>query len=573
MKSKEKNKFRDVPIFNNIKEVIYNSVKLYRDNIAFVTKIKKENKSVEYINHTYQNFLDDINSFGTALYALGLKGKRVAIVGRNRYEWAVAHISNLFGGIVSVPIDKELQLSELEDSLIRAKVDAIVFDEKYEENIDIIKQNGKTKIKDFICMGNLDNYTKFEELLKNGRNQVLKGNRKFIDNKVNSEAMSILLFTSGTTSKSKAVMLNQKGLATNIADMLMVESLYPTDTNIAFLPFHHIFGSTGMLVMLASGVKTVFPDGLRYIKQNLKEYGVSVFVGVPLLVNKMYENIEKEIEKQGKTKLINIATKISNFLLKFNIDIRRKLFKQILDGLGGKMRLIISGGAPLDKNVSIKFNELGVRLIQGYGLTETSPVISAENDKYIRNGSVGFPMRHLTVEIVNKDKDGIGEVRVKGPNIMMGYYENEEATNKVLKDGWFYTGDLGYIDNDGFLFLTGREKDVIVMKNGKKVFPEELEVLVNNLPEVEECFIYGMAQKGDKNDPMVSVKIVYNKDAIINRSENELYDILWNEVKEINKTLPPYKYIKNMIITDKPLIKTTTHKIKRKEELARIDGK
>ena len=573
MKSKEKNKFRDVPIFNNIKEVIYNSVKLYRDNIAFVTKIKKENKIVEYINHTYQNFLDDINSFGTALYVLGLKGKRVAIVGRNRYEWAVAHISNLFGGIVSVPIDKELQLSELEDSLIRAKVDAIVFDEKYEENIDIIKQNGKTKIKNFICMGNLDTYTKFEELLKNGRNQVLNGNREFIDNEVNSEAMSILLFTSGTTSKSKAVMLNQKGLATNIADMLMVESLYPTDTNIAFLPFHHIFGSTGMLVMIASGVKTVFPDGLRYIKQNLREYGVSVFVGVPLLVNKMYENIEKEIEKQGKTKLINTATKISNFLLKFNIDIRRKLFKQVLDGLGGKMRLIISGGAPLDKNVSIKFNELGVRLIQGYGLTETSPVISAENDKYIRNGSVGFPMRHLTVEIVNKDKDGIGEVRVKGPNIMIGYYENEEATNKVLKDGWFYTGDLGYIDNDGFLFLTGREKDVIVMKNGKKVFPEELEVLVNNLPEVEECFIYGMAQKGDKNDPMVSVKIVYNKDAIINRNENELYDILWNEVKEINKTLPPYKYIKNMIITDKPLIKTTTHKIKRKEELARIDGK
>lgn len=573
MKSKEKNKFRDVPVFDNIKELIYNSVKLYKDNVAFVTKVKKEDKSVEYVNHTYQNLLDDINAFGTSLYKLGLKGKRIAIVGRNRYEWAVSHISNLFGGIVSVPIDKELQLNELEDSLVRAKADAIVFDEKYEENIAKIKQNGKTNIHSFICMGDLDKYIKFDDLLKEGRKQIKNGNEEFINNEVNSEIMSILLFTSGTTSKSKAVMLNQKGLATNIADMLMVESLYPTDTNIAFLPFHHIFGSTGMLVMLASGVKTVFPDGLRYIKQNLKEYGVSVFVGVPLLVNKMYENIEKEIEKQGETKLINKATKISNFLLKFNIDIRRKLFKQVLDGLGGKMRLIISGGAPLDKNVSIKFNELGVRLIQGYGLTETSPVISAENDKYIRNGSVGFPMRHLTVEIVNKDKDGIGEVRVKGPNIMMGYYENEEATNKVLKDGWFYTGDLGYIDNDGFLFLTGREKDVIVMKNGKKVFPEELEVLVNNLPEVEECFIYGMAQKGDKNDPMVSVKIVYNKDAIINRSEDELYDILWNKVKEINKTLPSYKYIKNMIITDEPLIKTTTHKIKRKEELKKNEGK
>ncbi len=573
MKLKEKNKFRDVPIFSNIKEVIYNSVKLYKNNVAFVTKVKKEDKKVEYINHTYQNLLDDVNSFGTSLYKLGLKGKRIAICGRNRYEWAVAHISNLFGGIVSVPIDKELQLNELEDSLIRAKVDAIVFDEKYEENIATIKQNGKTNIHNFICMGNVDKYIKFDDLLQEGKKQIENGNGEFVNNEVNAETMSILLFTSGTTSKSKAVMLNQKAIAANIADMLMVESLYPTDTNIAFLPFHHIFGSTGMLVMLAAGVKTVFPDGLRYIKQNLKEYEVSVFVGVPLLVNKMYENIEKEIEKQGKTKLINMATKISNFLLKFHIDIRRKLFKQVLDGLGGKMRFIISGGAPLDKKVSVKFNELGVHLIQGYGLTETCPVIAAENDKYIRNGSVGFPMKHVTVEIVNKDKDGIGEVRVKGPNIMMGYYENEEATNKVLKDGWFYTGDLGYIDNDGFLFLTGREKDVIVMKNGKKVFPEELEILVDKLPEVEESFIYGMAQRGDKNDPMVSVKIVYNKDAIKNRSEDELYEILWNKIKEINKTLPPYKYIKNMIITDKPLIKTTTHKIKRKEELALIEKK
>lgn len=571
MESNEKNKFRDVPIFNNIKEVIYNSVKLYKNNIAFVTKIKKDDKSVEYVNHTYQNLLDDINAFGTSLYKLGLKGKRIAICGRNRYEWVVAHLSNLFGGIVSVPIDKELQLNELEDSLIRSEVDAIVFDEKYQGNIDIIKQNGKTNIHNFICMSDLEGYIKFHELLENGKELVQKGNNDFINNEVDSNCMSILLFTSGTTSKSKAVMLNQKAISANIADMLMVEGLYPTDTNIAFLPFHHIFGSTGMLVMLAAGVKTVFPDGLRYIKQNLKEYGVSVFVGVPLLVNKMYENIEKEIEKQGKTKLINRAIKISNFLLKFHIDIRRKLFKQVLDGLGGKMRFIISGGAPLDKKVSVKFNELGVHLIQGYGLTETCPVIAAENDKYIKNGSVGFPMRHVTVEIINKDKDGVGEVRVKGPNIMIGYYENEEATNKVLKDGWFYTGDLGYIDNDGFLFLTGREKDVIVMKNGKKVFPEELEILVDNLPEVEESFIYGMAQKGDKNDPMVSVKIVYNKEAIKNRSKEELHDILWNKIKEINKTLPPYKYIKNMIITDEPLIKTTTHKIKRKEELKKIE--
>ena len=572
MKSKEKNKFREVPRFNNIKEVIYHSVKQYPNHIAFVTKIKHTDKNIEYKNHTYQDLLDDINSFGTGLYQLNLKGKRVAICGRNRYEWAVAHLSNLFGSIVSVPIDKELQLKELEDSLIRSKADALVFDEKYEENILKIKQNGKTNIQEFICMGNREGFTTFEEVLNTGKKLIEQGKQEFIENQVDSKTMSILLFTSGTTSKSKAVMLNQEAIATNIADMLMAEALYPTDTNIAFLPYHHIFGSTGMLVMLAAGIRTVFPDGLRYIKQNLIEYQVSVFIGVPLLVNKMYENIEKEIEKQGKTKLIQLATKISNFLLKFHIDARRFIFKQVIDQLGGKMRFIVSGGAPLDKRVSIKFNEMGIHLIQGYGLTETCPVIAAENDKYIRYGSVGYPLNHVTVDIVNKDKDGIGEVRVKGPNIMLGYYENEEATKQVLKDGWFYTGDLGYLDKDGFLFLTGREKDVIVLKNGKKVFPEELEMLIDNLPEVEESLIYGMAQKGDKNDPMVSVKIVYKEEALKDKTKEELYQILWNKVKEINKTLPPYKYIKHMILTKEPLIKTTTNKVKRKEELARIEA-
>ena len=525
MKQKEKNKFRDVPKFNNIKEIIYNSAKLYKENLAFVTKIKNEDKSVEYVNHTYQNFLDDVNSFGTGLYDLGLKGKRIAICSRNRYEWVVAHVSNLFGGIVSVPIDKELQLNELEEYLIRSKVEAIVFDEKYKENILKIKQNGKTNIKQYICMGCLEEFINFETILNNGKQLIEKGNKQFIENEVDSKAMSILLFTSGTTSKSKAVMLSQEAIAANISDMLMVEGLYPTDTNIAFLPFHHIFGSTGMLVMLASGVKTVFPDGLRYIKQNLIEYKVSVFVGVPLLVNKMYESIEKEIEKQGKTNLINMATKLSNSLLKARIDVRRKIFKQVINQLGGKMRMIVCGGAPLDKRVAIKFNEMGIHLVQGYGLTETCPVISAENDYYVKSGSCGIPMRSTNVEIVNKDNDGIGEIRVKGPNIMLGYYENEEATKAVLKDGWFYTGDLGYIDEEGFLYLTGRQKDVIVLKNGKKVFPEELEILVNKLPEVEESFIYGMPQKGDEKDPMIAVEIVYTEEAKKNNKEEELAKI------------------------------------------------
>ena len=571
----KKEKLREATRFDNIKDMIYNSVKLYPNHVAFVTKIIKD-KTVEYKNTTYKKMLDEINALGTAFYNLKLKGKRIAICGRNRYEWALSHLSCLLGGIVSVPLDKELQTEELEDSILRSKAEAIVFDEKYIDKIKKIKENGKTKLKEFICMSKLEGFKNVPELLNKGKEILDGGDKEYLDYEVDSKGMSILLFTSGTTSKSKAVMLSQYGIATNIYNMQLVENITDKDVNIAFLPFHHIFGSTAMLVMLACGVKTVFTDGLRYIQSNLKEYKVTLFVGVPLLVDKMYENIEKEIERQGKTKLINVAKKVSNVLLKVNIDIRRKIFKQVIDGLGGEMRFVISGGAPLDKRTAKGFNELGICMVQGYGLTETSPVIAAEDENNIKYGSVGLPMKDMKVEIVNKDENGIGEIRVKGPNVMLGYYENEEATKEVLKDGWFYTGDLGYIDKDGFLFITGRRKDMIVLKNGKKVFPEEVETLVNRIPEVEESFVFGMSEEDDKSKIKIAVKVVYNKEVVKekynNIDEKELYNIIWNKIKEVNKTFPPYKYIKHMILTDKPLIKTTTQKIKRNEELKIIDN-
>ncbi len=568
----KKEKFREATRFENIKEIIYNSVKLYPNHVAFVTKIIKD-KGVEYKNTTYKRLLDEINSLGTALYNLKLKGKRIAVCGRNRYEWALSHLSCLLGGMVSVPLDKELQVDELEDSLVRSEAEAIIFDEKYEDKIKKIIENGKTKIKEFICMSKLNGFKNLLDLLEEGKKIIKGGNRDYLDYEVDSKGMSILLFTSGTTSKSKAVMLSQYGIATNIYDMQLVENITDKDVNIAFLPYHHIFGSTAMLVMLACGVKTVFTDGLRYIQKNLKEYKVTLFVGVPLLVDKMYENIEKEIEKQKKTKLIKVAKVISNGLLKLHIDIRRKIFKQVIDGLGGEMRFVISGGAPLDKRTAKGFNELGICMVQGYGLTETSPVIAAENEHKMKYGSVGVPLHNVELEIVDKDENGIGEIRVKGPNVMLGYYENEEATNAVLQDGWFYTGDLGYIDKDGFLFITGRRKDMIVLKNGKKVFPEEVETLVNRIPEVEECFVFGMPEEDDKSKIKIAVKVVYNKEYVKEKygeiKEDELHDIIWNKIKEVNKTFPPYKYIKHMILTDEPLIKTTTQKIKRNEELKR----
>lgn len=560
--------------FKDIKELIYNSANTYADNIAFIVK-HQEGKNKTYENITYKTLLKHINALGTKLYSMGLKNKRIAILGRNRYEWALGHLTSLLGGIVSIPLDKDLQIDELENSLIRSKADAIYFDEKYIEKIEEIKSRNTTNVKEYICMSKMPGYDDIHTLKEEGQKLLEEGDKEYISAKIDENAMNILLFTSGTTSKSKAVMLSQKNIASNIYAMQRVEDIRSTDSNLAFLPMHHIFGSTCLIMMLACGVRTSFPDGLRYVAQNLKEYEVSVFVGVPLLVEAIYNKVVKEIDKQGKTKLIKNAIRVSNFLLKFHIDIRRQLFKPIIDQLGGKMRFVISGGAPLDPKIQKGFIDLGIEVAQGYGLTETSPVIAAENMYKSRTGSIGIPMENITVEIVNKDDNGIGELRAKGPNVMLGYYENEEETKNVLKDGWFYTGDLGYIDKDGFIFITGRQKNMIVLKNGKKIFPEEIETLVNRIDLVEECMVFGMPDEKDKNDVKLSVKVVYNKDEVKQKygdiSFEEISDIIWDRIKnEVNTTVPRYKHIMNMILTDKELIKTTTKKVKRNEELKEI---
>ena len=559
--------------FKNIKEIIYHSAEVYAKNIAFTIKHKEE-KQVNYEDVTYERLLKDINKLGTAFYNMGLKAKRIAIIGKNRYEWVISHLANLLGGIVSVPLDKDLQYEELETSLIRSKADCIVFDEKLTPLMKQIEENNNTSLTNYICMGEIEGFQSIKNLLEQGEELLAQGQEEYLNAKIDENAMNILLFTSGTTSQSKAVMLSQKNVASNIYAMQCVEDIRSTDTNIAFLPFHHIFGSTCIIMMLACGVKTVFPDGLRYIKQNLNEYKVSLFVGVPVLVEAIYKAIMKEIEKQGKTKLIQFAKGLSKFLLVFHIDVRRKLFKQVIDALGGDLRLIISGGAPADPQISQGFNDLGIVTVQGYGLSETSPVIAAENAKLTQKGSVGIPMINDTIEVVNQDENGIGEIRVKGPNIMLGYYEMPELTEEVLKDGWFYTGDLGRFDKKGILYITGRNKNMIVLRNGKKVFPEELETIVNRLELVEESMVFGMPDEKVKDDVKVSVKIVYNqevaKEKYPDKTQDELYQIIWEQIKELNKSFPRYKHIQKLILTDEELIKTTTKKVKRQEEMKKI---
>ena len=563
-----------VPQPNNMKDVIYRAVEKFTDNIAFVIKHQNENKEVTYENITYKKFLEDINKLGTALYKLGLKGKRVAIVGKNRYEWALAHISNLLGGIVSVPLDKDLQYDELERSLIRSKADAVIFDEKLEESIRGIRNQEKTSLKHFISMTEVKGYDSVYDLMEEGNKALENANNEYVNAEIDNDALAILLFTSGTTAQSKAVMLSQRNVATNIYDLQSVENINEKDVSIALLPFHHIFGSTCMAYTLACGVKIVFPDGLRYVKQNLCEYKVTMFVGVPLLMESIYKAVVKEIEKKGKTKLIKVATKVSNALLKLKIDVRRKLFKQVIDGLGGELRLVIIGGAPADPKILQAFDNFGIVTLQGYGLSETSPVVAAETAKVKKNGTCGVAMPSVTLEVVNKDEQGVGEIRVKAPSVMLGYYEMPEETAEVLKDGWFYTGDLGFIDHKGRITITGRNKNMIVLANGKKVFPEEIETLLNRMPLIEESMVFGMPSKEDKNDVTLSAKVVYNKEVAEEKykgmSEEEIKKVIWEDIKELNKTFPRYKHIQNLIVSSEELIKTTTKKVIRREEMKKI---
>lgn len=560
-------KLKPAEEFATVKECLKSAIKKYAKNVAFIIK-NKEGKEVTYTNITYEKFGKDMRNLGTALIDLGLENKRIAIIGKNSYEWALTYGAVLSGVGVTVPLDKGLQENETIMSLQRSKAEAIVFEKEFLDLAKKIRNENNTNVKSFICMNSNEDKENLYlyDLIKKG--EEIPNDTRYEEHIVNPDEMSTLVFTSGTTSKSKAVMLSQRNIASNIYGIELAEKIYDTDVNMAFLPLHHMFGSTALLLFLDRGATNVFCDGLRHIQENLKEYKVSVFVCVPLLLEGIYKRIMAQVEKQGKTKLIKVARKISRFLLKLGIDIRRKLFKQILDELGGSIRFVVSGAAALDKEVAVALNDFGILAVQGYGLTETAPVAAAENEYKLRNGSIGHPLPGVEIEIDNPNEDGIGELKIKGPNVMLGYYEMEEETSKVLKDGWFYTGDLGYKDKDGFIFITGRQKNVIVLKNGKNIYPEEIEALIVKKPYVSEVMAFG---KEKDDDLLLSVKIVYNDEYVkqnyADLSEEDFRKIVWNDIKEINKTLPQYKYIKNLVLTNEPMVKTTTAKIKRFEEI------
>ena len=555
---------KNITEFFNIKDLMQNAYDKYPDNVAFIIK----NPDKTYKEITYKMLEEIVKGFGQGMIDKGYKRKRIAIIGKNRYEWMVAYIGTINGVGISVPLDKGLTEAEIETSLIKSKADEIIYEKGYEQTIEKLKD--KTNLKELICMDDDTSHTKMSDIIEEGKKAIKEGKREYIDSKIDNDAMNILLFTSGTTSAAKAVMLSHRNIASNIYALMIAEDIRTSDTNIAFLPYHHTFGSTGQLLFLAWGARSCFCDGLRHVQENLVEYKVTSFVCVPLLIETIYKKVWEKIRKTGQEKKVKFGLKLSKFLLKFKIDVRRKLFKEIIDQLGG-LRCVVSGASPLDPEVSEGLLDFGIPAVQGYGLTECSPVLAGENIKIHRKGSTGFEMPNVEIKIFEPNEEGIGELIARGPNIMLGYYENEEETNKVIVDGWFHTGDLAYRDKDGFIFITGRKKNVIVLKNGKNVYPEEIETLILGLPYVSEVMVFGNPKD---DDLVVSAKIVYNKDYRKNNwhdlTDEQVHELIWNDVKDINKTMPTYKHVKNIITTDEEMIKTTTVKVKRQEEMKKI---
>ncbi len=573
MKNKSREKLYNPERVDNFKELINRSVKLYPNHIAF--KYKLNPKDTNVINVTYAKFKKDIDRLGTSLFDLGLKDKRIIIISPNRYEWCVSYLAITTGNMVVVPLDKSLPENELIDSVIRSEADCVIFDQKYIDTFHKIYKENKSNLKTYICMDleeNSDYILSYKELLSRGKELIANGDYSHINSEIDNQKMSVMLFTSGTTSIAKIVMLSHYNICSNIYSLGCMAKVTDKDTFLSFLPLHHTYESTTtFLYGLYCGITIAFCNGLRHIVNDLKEYKITGFVCVPLLLETMYKKILQGIEKQGKLKLFNRMIKVSNFLLRIKIDVRRILFRSVLKQLGGHLRVVVYGAASIDINTVKGLSAIGINMLNGYGLTETSPVLSAENDKYKKPGSVAFPMPGMKIKIDNPDEKGIGEICAKGPCVMLGYYQNEEATKEALQNGWFHTGDLGYYDKDGYLFIAGRKKNVIVLKNGKNVFPEEIEILISKLPYVVENMIYARPKE---EDIIVALKLVYNKDIMKEMypeiAEEEYHDVIWKDIKAINQTMPKYKYIKHLIVTDEPMIKTTTQKIKRHEEIKKI---
>lgn len=553
---------------SDFKDLINQSVSIYGNKDAFWIK----NPMKEYEGITYKELKRDIDALGTEFINMGLKHEKIAVIGENRYEWCLTYLATTCGTGTIVPLDKELPANELKYLLECAKVKAIVFSDKLADKV-VESVQGITDIKYFINMDLKDDVQgclSFSKILRRGNNLLKIGDKKFINAKVNPDESTILLFTSGTTGLAKGVLLSQKNICADIVATTQVVDVTEEDVTLSILPLHHTYECTvNFLLMLYSGARISFCEGLRYIITNMQEVKPTVMIAVPLIYEKIYKNILDTAGKTGKMPILQGGLKVSKLARKINVDLRKKLFGSILDNFGGRMRLAISGGAASKPEILKGLQDLGFFVIQGYGLTEASPIAFVNHVDEYKNNSIGKPLPGLEAKIENADKDGTGEIWIRGPIVMNGYFENEEATNATItEDGWLNTGDLGYKDSEDYYYVTGRKKNVIVTKNGKNIFPEEVEAYLNKSEFIRESMVFGKEVE-DEVEPLVCAIIVPDYDAIrtvtnkSNIDDDEVKKIITQEVKKANRQMPTYKYVKKFEIQKQELSKTTTHKIKR----------
>ena len=576
-KGKKISKLYEVTNFKTIKETFINSTTKYAENTLFLEKFNSKEPFKEI---KYNEFRSDVISLGTALNDfLKIKDTRIIIIGENTYHWYVSYMALLCGSGIAVPVDKELPENEIINVINRSKATAVIYSTKKKDVINKIIESNVTNVKYFIQMNSDDelkeNKVGLNYLIKKGNVLLNNGNNSYMDIEIDPDEFKVLLFTSGTTSNSKGVMLCNRNLAQNINAVTAYVKIYPSDRLMSILPLHHTYESTiGFLYPFAMGASISVCQGLRYIVSDLQETKPTAILTVPLLVENLYKKINANIKKSKKDGIVNSMIHITNALKSVNIDIKRKVFNEIYENLGGNLRIIVSAAAPIDKKIGEWLEDIGITFLQGYGLTETAPISALTPEYKTKVGSAGKPVICADIKIDNPNENGEGEILIKSETLMLGYYEDEETTNEAIVDGYFHSGDIGYLDDEGYLYITGRCKNVIVTQNGKNIYPEEIELMLGDIPEIKESMVYGKQDKEKKNDKelIITAKVIPNYEEIEKNhgkdlTDEQVYDIIWEKVKEVNRKLTSYKAIKKLEIKKDEFEKTTTMKIKRYVEI------
>ena len=557
--------FYKVRPFSDLRELMDMSVDLFGDRYAF--EVKRENGEHYFI--TYRDYRSEIDALGTALFEMGLGSARIAIAAANCYEWCLSYLAVVCGGGVIVPTDKELAAEDIYGILKKSGAKLIFCDRNTLEKLDPERISGVTLVC-FKQKEDKDGVLSFDELVRKGRRLLSGGKDSYQNAQIDPEEMCTLLFTSGTTGTAKGVMLCQRNLCQDVLHTMEVVKIDPEDCGLSILPLHHTYESTIMLFCAPyCGAKVTFCDGFKYALRNMKEFNPTVFVSVPLILETVHRRLLKAIKEKphGETKF-KIGKALCRAGSKVGIDLKKVFFKEIQEAFGGKMRLIICGAAPIDPQILQDFDAFGIQIIYGYGLTECSPLVIINNDRLHLAESIGEPLPGVEAKIFNPNAQGVGEICVRGPMVMKGYYENEEATREVIdSDGFFHTGDLGRVDEKNHFYICGRSKNVIVTDNGKNIFPEELEYHLGRSTVVSDSLVYGAEDQKGKLAVMAKIHPNYaeikeklGKDEV---SEEEVTEVIREAVEETNRVVPNYKRITRFSIRKTEFIKTTTAKIQR----------